>query len=424
MPEYQALAAAREKSGDRASVSRSADAHLALMNAVGDERLKAAIAADYATVVSRLDEFDGGKHRRLVLDTLDWAVARTPHDDPQRARRLLARARAKAAVGARSGQILADYRAAARLALLARPVWRDVVMALARYEADLYSRETSYLALSSALVTCRDLAEAVRRDFGRTADVPLLRRLEQEVTEQLGAQMTRWLMICHRDPGVLERQRQLIGLLRKMPVSLDVLEQRRQQAWLLATGLPLYHQDRPAALLDLYFAHCDMWEIGGEPDAAALAHDTAAEALLTMSPDDPLRGRLLVAFSHSGMSLAKQTKDVDLAGAAVEAGRAAVGLPTGDPAERALRRSELASALITQYELGGDPAAAGRRSRSPRRPLLLPRLTTRISRCAGPCCAPPPRRPPRQANPACSPRRSRRAGRRRRPFRWATHAVR
>ncbi|MFJ8083043.1 CHAT domain-containing protein [Streptomyces sp. NPDC096205] len=363
LPEYRSLEAARKEYGehrDRASSARHADAHMRLMNAVDDERLKAAIAADYATALSTLDELSAtGRNRQLVLDLLNWTIARTPHDDPQRARRLLARARAKSAAGARPLQVLADCRAAARLALRERPVWRDVVLALARFEADLYSQGAPLIHLAGALVACRDLAEAVRRDFGEKAEVPVLRELEEEATLRLGAETTRWLMTCHRDPAALARQYDVIALLRKVPIRSGVLEKRRDQAWVLATGLPLNHPDRTAALLDLTYAHSNLWEIGGDPDSAARAHDTAAEALLTASPGDPLRGRLLVAFSHSGMTLAKQTHDTDLAGEAVAAGRAALGLADDDPGERALRQSELAYALITQYELGGNPAAAG-----------------------------------------------------------------
>ena len=362
LPEHQALVAAREKSDglrDRASLVRTANAHTTLLGVVGDERLKVAIAADHAAVLSQLDDVDAGKHRRLVLDTLNWVIARTPSDDPQRARRLFERARAKAALNARPGQVLADHRAAAQFALRQRPVWRDLVIALAQYQADLYHRGEALIHLAGALVACRDLAEALRRDLGSTAQVqmPVLDQLREEIVRTLGTDGARWLMTCHRDRDALARQYLAIERLRRSPTNLDVLAQRRDQAWVLTTGLPLDHQDRPAALLGLYFANLDLWEIGGDPDAAALAHDTATEAVLTTSPEHPLRGRLLVAFSHSGMSLAKLTNDVDLAGDAVEAGRAAVGLPTGDSTERALRRSELAYALIAQYALGGDPAA-------------------------------------------------------------------
>ncbi|MBF6336503.1 CHAT domain-containing protein [Nocardia abscessus] len=361
MPQYQALEEAREQFQayrDRESLVWLANAYTTLMNALDDERMTAALTADHARLLLVLDEHDGtDTYHEIVLNGLNWTITRTPRDDPQRARRLVDRARAQMNAGRRPGQILADYRAAAQLALRERPVWRDVALELAQYQSDLYTATGTPIHLAGALVTCRDLADALKRDFGNTATVPALGQLEQEVSGRIGPETARFLLTCHRDPDALRAQYNLVGSLRQQAVTAEVLEQRRDQAWVLAIGLPLDHDGRLDALLDLYDAHNDLWEIGGDTEAITLAYDTVTEALLTTAPDDAHRAALLHALANSATTAAMQTGSPDEAKQAVDAARAALDIPTEDRGRRALRLSTLASALIMQFELGGNPAA-------------------------------------------------------------------
>ncbi|MEU4344587.1 CHAT domain-containing protein [Nocardia sp. NPDC023852] len=361
MPQYRALDEARDEFQeyqDRESLALFANAYTALMNVLDDERMKAALTADHAKLLLMLDEHDGTDiYREIVLNGLNWTIARTPRDDPQRARRLVDRARAQENAGRRPGEILADYRAAAQLALRERPVWRDVVLELAQYQSDLYAGAGAPIHLMGALVACRDLADALERDFGNTATVPALRQLEQEVSGRIGPEIARFLLTCHRDPRVLQAQYDLVGSLQQQSVTLDVLMQRRDQAWVLAIGLPLDHDGRLDALLDLYHTHNDLWEIGGDTDAIALAYDTVTEALLTTSPDNAGRAELLEALANSATTAAMRTGSHDEAKRAVDAARAALDLPPADHGQRALRLSTLASALIMQFQVGGNPAA-------------------------------------------------------------------
>jgi CHAT domain-containing protein len=361
MPEYRALDEARDEFQDyqdRDSLVLFANAYTTVMNALDDERMKAALTADHATLLLLLDEHDGtDTYGETVVNGLDWTIAHTPRDDPQRARRLVDRARAQDNAGRPPGKIVADYRAAAQLALRERPVWRDVVLELAQYEFDLYADGGAPIHLAGALVACRDLADALQRDFGGTATVPQLGQLEQEVSNEIGPDIARFLMTCHRDPRALQAQYDLVESLWQQSVTLDVLARRRDEAWVLAVGLPLDHDGRPAALLDLYYAHNDLWDIGGDTDAIALAYDAVTEALLTTSPDDALRARLLKALAHCATTAAMRTGSRDEAKLAVDAARAALNLPAADHDQRALRLSALASALIMQCQVGGNPAA-------------------------------------------------------------------
>ncbi|MEU7768683.1 CHAT domain-containing protein [Nocardia sp. NPDC049190] len=361
MPQYQALDEARqefEDCPDRATLVAFANAYTALMNALDDDRMTAALTADHATLLLMIDEHDGtDTYREIVLNGLDWMITRTPRDDPQRARRLVDHARAQLNAGRRPGRILADYRAAAQLALRERPVWRDVVIELAQYQSDLYTDTATPIHLAGALVTCRDLVDALQRDFGDTATVPEFRQLEREVSDRIGPETTRFLLTCHRDRRALQAQYDLVESLHRQQVTLEVLERRRDQAWVLAIGLPLDHDGRPAALLDLYHAHSDLGEIGGDTEASMLAYDTVIEALLTTSPDDAGRARLLNALANSATTAARWTGSRDEAKQAVDAARAAVDVSPADDGQRALRLSTLASALIAQFQFGDNPAA-------------------------------------------------------------------
>lgn len=69
------------------------------------------------------------------------------------------------------------------------------------------------------------------------------------------------------------------------------------------SGLPLDHEGRLDALLNLYHRHADLWELGGDTAAIELAHDTVVEAMLTTSPDDVPRAELLKAFAHAAVTL-------------------------------------------------------------------------------------------------------------------------
>lgn len=344
---------------------QDADALIAVVNAytaaadsADDERMKAALLVDQAGLLLLLDELDGTtRHAGKALDTLNWVLARTPGNDPQRARRLVDLARAEVAAGRRRGQVLASYRAAAQLALRERPVWRDVLVELAQYEADLYADGAAPIHLAGALVTCRDLADALERDFGDTAAVPALGQLEHELSCRIGPDVARFLRSCHRDPVVLQAQRDKVEALCRQDILPGVLLERRDQTWLLALGLPLDHEDRLEALLDLYGRHVDLWELGGDDAAIGLAYDAVTEALYTTSPDDAGKARLQRALSHAASTVALQTRSPDDAGIAVGAARALVELPARDDAQRALWLDTLASALERQYELGANPAA-------------------------------------------------------------------
>ncbi|WP_194828053.1 CHAT domain-containing protein [Nocardia sp. XZ_19_231] len=361
MPQYRVLNEAREqfqRYQDRDSLVLFANAYTTVLNALDDERMKAALTADHATLLLLLDEHDGtDTYRETVVNGLNWTIAHTPRDDPQRARRLVDRARAQDNAGLAPGKIVADYRAAAQLALRERPVWRDVVVELAQYETDLYIDGGAPIHLAGALVTCRDLADALERDYAGTATVPALEQLEQEVSREIGPDIARFLMTCHRDPRALQAQYDLVESLRRQPVTREVLARRRDEAWVLAVGLPLDHDDRPAALLDLYYAHTDLWDIGGDTDAITLAYDAVTEALLITSPDDAIRAQLLKALAHCATTAAMRTGSRDEAKLAVDAARAALNLPAPDNDQRALRLSALASALIMQSRVGGNPAA-------------------------------------------------------------------
>ncbi|MDT7789243.1 MAG: hypothetical protein QOF58_7662 [Pseudonocardiales bacterium] len=361
MPEYTALEEAYEEFldyQDSASLTFLANAYTTLMEAVGDERMKAAMTADHAKFLLLLDELDGTTtYRDVAVKGMNWVLQHTPRDDPQRARRHLDRARALINAGRRPGEVLADYREAARLALRERPVWRDILLELAQYQHDLYANGGPTIHLCGALATCRDLADALERDFGNVNTLPVLAQVEQEVGHQVGAPVARFLLTCHRDPQVLRAQHDLVADLKLRQVTDEVLVGRRDQAWILAVGLPLDHEGRMEALLDLYHANMDLWEIAGDTDAATFAYDAAIEALVTTSPDDLGRARLLRAFSHSATVAAARTGSAYEARLGVDAARTALELPVTDAYERPLRLTSLASALITQFDLGGNPAA-------------------------------------------------------------------
>ncbi|HWD04822.1 MAG TPA: CHAT domain-containing protein [Amycolatopsis sp.] len=360
-PEYARLAQARDDFGirrDVPSLIRFSNAYTTLQNALDDDRLKAALTVDQCELLELLDEHEGtNANVGHVLNGLEWVVVHTPPDDPQRARRLLARARARSRAGRRPGRVLADYRAAAQLALRERPVWQDILVELAQYEADLYSGGAAPIHLAGALVTCRDLAEALRRDYGRSATVPVLAQLEKEVSERIGPDLARFLRDCHRDRRLLRAHRKELDELLRRDLAPGVLVARRDQAWLLALGLPLDHEDRFDALLDLYGTNVDLWEIGGDDEAVGLACDAVSEAQMTTTPDDRGRTRLLKAAAHAASMASVQTRSVDDVQAAVDAARELVKLPSPDDEERALRLATLASALVRQFEMDANPAA-------------------------------------------------------------------
>ncbi|MEV6824112.1 CHAT domain-containing protein [Amycolatopsis sp. NPDC051102] len=358
---YRDVLAARaefETFQDADGVVSLVNALTAAIDAVDDDRMKAALTADQAGLLLLLDELDGtARYGEKVVNALNWVLGATPGDDPQRARRLVDFARAHVAAGRRRGQVLACYRAAAQLALRERPVWRDVLVELAQYEADLYANGAAPIHLAGALVTCRDLADALERDFGDTAAVPALGRLEHEVSNRIGPEIARFLRTCHRDPGVLRAQRDKVETLCRQDIVPGVLLERRDQTWLLALGLPLDHEDRLDALLDLYSRHVDLWELGGDDAAIGLAYDAVTEALYTTLPDDAGKARLQKALSHAASTVALQTRSPDDARIAVGAARALVELPARDDEQRALWLTTLASALERQYALDANPAA-------------------------------------------------------------------
>ncbi|MFF7163173.1 CHAT domain-containing protein [Streptomyces sp. NPDC008086] len=334
------------------------NAYTALLDAVDDERMEAALTVDQSALLLMLDEYDGtSAYAEKVVNALGWVLDRTPHGDPQRARRLVDRARAQVSAGRRRGQVLADYRAAAKLALRERPVWRDVVVELAQYESDLYANGAAPIYLAGAFVTCRDLADALERDFGNTMTLSALAQLEQEVRDRIGPDVARFLRTCHRDPHALRAQRDKVTALLRRNIVRGVLVERRDQTWLLALGLPLDHEDRPAALLDLYHRHLDLWELGGDTAAIGLAYDTVLEAMLTTPPDDAHRAELLKALAHAAATVSVQTGSPEDATVAVAAARALLEMPARDDEQRALWLSTLASALVEQFERGANPAA-------------------------------------------------------------------
>ncbi|WP_405589834.1 CHAT domain-containing protein [Streptomyces sp. NBC_01190] len=334
------------------------NAYTALLEAVDDERMEAALIVDQCDWLLMLDEHRGtDEYAELVVNGLEWVLVRTPPDDPQCARRRVDLARARANAGRRPGQVLADYRTAAQLALRERPVWRDVVIEVAQYEYDLYANGAAPIYLAGALVTCRDLADALERDFGNTATVPVLAQLEQEVSRRIGPDVARFLLTCHHEPDVLRAQRDTVEALLRQKIGPGVLVERRDQAWLLAIGLPLDHEGRPDALLDLYHQHMELWEVGGDTEAGGLAFDTAYEAMLTTSPEHARRAELLEAFAYAATAISVQTVSPDDATVAVTAARTLLEMPARDEGQRALWLSTLASALLQQFELGANPAA-------------------------------------------------------------------
>jgi hypothetical protein len=334
------------------------NAYTALLDAVDDEQMEVALTVDQCALLLMLDEHHGtNDYAEKVSNALGWVLDRTPHGDPQRARRLVDRARAQALAGRRRGQVLADYRAAAQLALRERPVWRDVVIELAQYQSDLYSSGAAPIYLAGAFVTCRDLADTLERDFGNTMTLSALAQLEHEVSSQIGPDVARFLRTCHRDPGALQAQRDKVTALLRQNIVPGVLRERLDQTWLLAIGLPLDHEDRPAALLDLYHRHMDLWELGGDTAAIGLAYDTVFEAMLTTSPDDARRAEMLKALAHAAATISVQTGSPEDATVAVAAARALLEMPARDDEQRALWLATLASALVEQFERGANPAA-------------------------------------------------------------------
>ncbi|MCT2587921.1 CHAT domain-containing protein [Actinophytocola gossypii] len=343
---------------DAGSIVDFVNAYTALLDAVDDERMTVALTVDQCALLLTLDEYRGtNDYAENVVNGLAWALARTPHDDPQRARRLVDRARARANAGWRRSGVIADYRAATQLALRERPVWRDIVIELAQYESDLYANGGAPIHLAGALVTCRDLADALERDFGHSAALPALAQLEREVSSRIGADVAQFLLTCHRDPRALQAQRDKVEALLRREIGPGVLVERRDQAWLLTLGLPLDHEGRLDALLGLYRAHNDLWELGGDDTAIWLAYDTVSEAMVTTPPADARRAELLTALAHAATTVSVQTGSPDDATAAVDAARALLEMPAPDDAERALRLSTLASALARQFELDANPAA-------------------------------------------------------------------
>lgn len=361
LPQYGELERARayfKRHQDVQSLIRLANIYTTVQNALDDERMEAALIVDQCALLLMIGEHDGtNNYAEKVVNGLEWVLARTPRDDPQRARRLVDRARARANAGRRRGQVLADYRAAAQLALRERPVWRDVLVELAQYESDLYANGAAPIYLAGALVTCRALADALERDFGNTATLPALAQLEHEVGGQIGPDVARFLRTCHRDPHALQAQRDKVKTLLQRDIGPGVLVERRDQAWLLAIGLPLDHEGRLDALLNLYHAHDDLWKLGGDTAAIGLACDAVSEAMLTTSPDDADRAELLKALAHAASTVSIQTGSPEDAKVAVDAARALVELPARDQGQRALRLSTLASTLVRQFELGANPAA-------------------------------------------------------------------
>ncbi|MEV4020794.1 CHAT domain-containing protein [Nonomuraea angiospora] len=361
LPQYEELERAGayfERHQDVQSLIHLANTYTTVQNALDDERMKAALLVDQCALLLVIDEHDGtNNYAEKVVNGLDWVLARTPRDDPQRARRLVDRARARANTGRRRGQVLADYRAAAQLALRERPVWRDVVVELAQYESDLYANGAGPIYLAGALVTCRALVDSLERDFGDTAALPALAQLEHEVSSEIGPEVARFLRTCHRDPHVLQAQRDKVRTLLQRDIVPGVLVQRRDQAWLLAIGLPLDHEGRLDALVDLYHAHNSLWELAGDTEAIGLAYDAVTEALLTTSPDDAGKVQLLEALAHAAENITVQTGFPDDAKTAVDAARALLELPARDQAQRALWLAILASTLVKQFGLGANPAA-------------------------------------------------------------------
>ncbi|WP_438493973.1 CHAT domain-containing protein [Streptomyces asiaticus] len=359
--QYRKLVGVRNALRQRQETSsfvRLGNAYTALWEAVDDERMKAALSVDQCALLLMLDEHRGtDKYAERVVNGLEWVLARTPRDDPQRARRLIDLARARANAGKRPGQVLADYRAAAQLALRERPVWRDVVIEVAQYECDLYTNGAAPIHLAGALVTCRDLADALEQDFGNKATVSTLAQLEHEVNSRIGPDVARFLLTCHRKPDVLRAQRDKVEALLQQNIGPGVLVERRDQAWLLVIGLPLDHEGRLDALLDLYNQHMELWELGGDTEAIELAFDTVYEAMRTTPPDHGRRAELLEALAHAAKTLSVQTGSPDDATVAVTAARNLLKMPARDDSQRALWLSTLASTLTNQFELGANPAA-------------------------------------------------------------------
>ena len=306
--QYQKLVTARNALRRREGIWTLTDlvnAYTALSEAVDDERMQAALSFDQCALLLELDEHQGtNDYAENVVTGLAWALNRTPWDDPQRARRLVDCARARANAGRRPGQVLANYRAAAQLALRERPVWHDVLAEVAQYECGLGAP----IYLAGALVMCRDLTEALERDFGTTAKLSGLAELEHEVSGRIGPDVAQFLLTCHRNPDVLQAQRDKVEALLRQSIGPGVLVERRDQTWLLAIGLPLDHEGRLDELLDLYRQHTALWEFGGDTEAIELAFDTAYEATFITSPDHACRAEVLEAFSHAAATLSVLTE--------------------------------------------------------------------------------------------------------------------
>lgn len=343
---------------DLESLVEVANAYTALMNALEDDRMSAALTSDQVAVLLAIDGHEGeSRYADAAFAGLTWVVNHTSEDDPQRARRLLERAQVRAATGGRVSRVLADHKAAARLALRETPVWRDIVVELAQVQWDTYARTGEPRYLIEALATCRDLADALARDFGDGVSLPALHDIANEVTAVLGAEQTEWLLRTHRDPHALEGQYGLVDGLRAQAVtasSPDLVRRRLDATLWLVSALPLNHPDRPHGLVELYLVHVDAWEFEGDAAAVAEAYEVANEALLITDSDHPARGQVLLAIAHSATALAKHTGSADAAKQAVDAARAALDLAAaGDRDERARRLSNLALALTAAFKVGG-----------------------------------------------------------------------
>lgn len=343
---------------DRDSLVMVANAYTDLMRTVTEDHLLAALTVDQAWVLLNLAAHEKRSYYTdAALAGIRWTVDKTPHDDPQRARRLLDRARILAVAGGEPWRVLADHKTSALLALRETPVWPDVIAELAQAQWDTYQRTGDQRYLIEALGTCRDLTNAVARDYPNTLSLPAFDDIAAEVTRTLGAEQTDWLLRAHRDAQTIITQFRLIDRLQDQSLvdsTPDLLDQRRDAALWLVAALPLDHPDRPDALMALYSVESDAWELAGNAEAVPVAYHIAVEAYNTLPADHPSLGKVLRGIAHSSMTLATHTGAAWAADGAVTAARRAVELAEPDTDLQASRLSLLSQVLGASYDINSD----------------------------------------------------------------------
>lgn len=366
-----------------------------------EDHERAALLTDLASATGDLALATGdGSGLTVALNAADRAVTLTPADDPHLARRLVRRGMIKAVHGSEDEaadavrRALPDYRWAATLALRARPLQPDVVEVLGRALSRGYELTGAGEFLLHEVGVWRDLRDASEAGV-RLRAAALLDEAADELAAAIGPEQAGWVLTAHQDPGVIEAQFRLV---RELADQADTdnspaLMGRRQSAALgLVAALPLTHDDRPAALLELCEADFDGWQLAGEAQGAVRAFDLAQEAAAALPPEHPLLPSFLSLLASAGEEVASHSSSPAIGDVAVAAARRGVDLAGPDPDDRARRLDALGRALRTASEVGDDAellrdaverhreAVALTRPGSPGRPLRHSHLATALTR--------------------------------------------